>query len=135
MKGYLIDVRNGTAGPVEIAGGENDTENAASLKEYYKLIGCDCIDITSRKIGGKFFDLVVDDNGLYSDNAIVSAMDGDGEPRIVGNIVVMNVPDEDGDGYMKGLTDADIALIQRHVQNAIVSKTGKGVKVLVGVED
>ena len=34
------------------------------LQDYYRLIGCDCIDIANREIRGKRFDIICDDNGL-----------------------------------------------------------------------
>ena len=34
------------------------------LEGYYKLLDCDCIDIVRRKIGGKYFDVICDDEAL-----------------------------------------------------------------------
>ena len=133
MKGYLINVREGTAGVCEITGADGQ-ETKGSLQDYYRLIGCRCVDIASRSIGGKYFDLVVDDEGLYGDNATVSAVDGDGEPMLVGNIVIVNCPNDESDGYMRGLEDEDIALIKKHVRSALVPADGRAIKVLVGCE-
>ena len=44
MRGYLIDVENGKHGPVEVKGDNH-------LDQFYRLIGCRCIDIAVRKVG------------------------------------------------------------------------------------
>ena len=45
MKGLLIDVHNAKIQEVEVS----------ELDDYYKWIGCENIDITSRKIGGRIY--------------------------------------------------------------------------------
>ena len=39
-----------------------------SLDSYYKTLDCSCIDIVTRKIGGRRFDIICDDEGLYKDD-------------------------------------------------------------------
>lgn len=39
-----------------------------TLKNYYSLIGCRCIDIVQRAFGGVVFDIVLDDEGLLKAN-------------------------------------------------------------------
>ena len=53
MKMLLIDVKNREVRMLE----------ASTLKEYYKLIGCDIIDIVQRKIAGKYYEIICDDEG------------------------------------------------------------------------
>lgn len=45
MKGLLIDVHNAKIQEVEVS----------ELDDYYKWIGCENIDITSRKVGGRIY--------------------------------------------------------------------------------
>lgn len=55
MKGLLIDVHNAKIQEVEVS----------ELDDYYKWIGCENIDITSRKIGGRIYDIICDDEGFF----------------------------------------------------------------------
>lgn len=48
MKGLLIDVHNAKIQEVEVS----------ELDDYYKWIGCENIDITSRKVGGRIYDII-----------------------------------------------------------------------------
>ena len=102
MKAYLIDTEAKEARVVEI-------DDSNHLTEYYKYLNCYLIDITSRKVGGRYFDIIVDDEGLFADKPIVSAVDSSGEPALVGNLLFCN---HDGQGGETSLTDQDIALLQ-----------------------
>ena len=48
------------------------------LQDYYRLIGCDCIEIANREIRGKRFDIICDDEGLLKAEPQVSAVNGRG---------------------------------------------------------
>ncbi len=50
-------------------------ETEGGLAEWYRLIKCDLIDIVSRKIGGRYYDIIVDDEGLYKGAAKPTALD------------------------------------------------------------
>ena len=78
------------------------------LEDYYKHLGCDCFDITSRKIGNKAFDIFCDDIGLFKDKPIVSAVDKALRPALVGNLIFAN---HDNMGNTTSLSDEDIELI------------------------
>lgn len=54
MLGLLIDVKNNNV----------SVKMANSLKDYYRLIDCDVIDIVKRCIGGKYYNIICDDEGL-----------------------------------------------------------------------
>lgn len=105
MKALLIDTETRKATAVEI-GDEN------RLEQYYDLLKCSLIDITSRKIGGKYYDIIVDDEGLFAEKPVVSALDPEGQPALVGNLLICNY---DGDGGETSLTDEDIARIQEFI--------------------
>lgn len=57
MKGYLIDSKTDECYVADI--------EEPSLDEYYRLLGCDCIDIVMRNVRGHLLNIVVDDIGLY----------------------------------------------------------------------
>ena len=56
MKVLLLDTDSLQPQIVETEGG---------LEEWYRLIKCSLIDIVSREIGGRYYDVIVDDEGLY----------------------------------------------------------------------
>jgi len=86
-----------------------------SLQSFYDTIHCvnDTIDIVSRQIGGKYFDIICDDDGLAKDPHHCSALDKKGNPMLVGSFLVAN---HDSAGDTRSLTDEDIALIRKSVQ-------------------
>ena len=115
MKAYLIDTEAKEARIVEV-----DDEN--HLTEYYKLLNCSLIDIARRKVGGKYFDIILDDEGLFTESPIVSAIDSNGDPALVGNLLFCN---HDGQGGETSLTDQDIALLQEFTTTVdVVDKKG-----------
>ena len=127
MKAYLLDVHNNRARTVEV--GDEDR-----LEEYYKLLNCSTIDITSRQIEGKYFDIVCDDEGLFNEPVIVSALDSNGEPALCGSLLFCNY---DGEGGETSLTDEDIALLRKHTAVAVKKDraTGKELDYVVVMTD
>lgn len=104
MKALLVDVMENEVEEVDV----ND------LQDYYKLIHCDTVEIVSRLIGDKRFDLIADEEGLFVNDPLISAIDSSGNVMLVGNLIVCGEPD--ADGKMTPLTDEDIRLIQSHIQ-------------------
>lgn len=81
------------------------------LEEYYRILDCDLIDCTHRVIGGVVYDLVCDDNGLNVDKPIPTAIDGNKEVALVGNLFIVRRLES---GEWESLTDADVENILRH---------------------
>lgn len=92
---------------------------ASELNDYYKHLGCSCFDIARRKIGDKYYDIFVDDIGLFVDDCIVSAIDPAGQPMLVGNLIFAN---HDEQGNTTSLTHEDVRHIMRNAHIA----TGDG---------
>lgn len=84
-----------------------------NLKVFYELIGCQYIDIVRRKIGDKYFVVICDDEGLFKENPIISAVDTKFEPMFVGNLIISNADD---DGNLIDLSEKDIKQILRHTK-------------------
>lgn len=86
-----------------------------SLQAFYDTIHTinNTIDIVSRNIGGKYFDVICDDDGLAREPHHCSAVDKEGNPMLVGSFLVAN---HDEAGETRSLTDEDIELIQKSVQ-------------------
>lgn len=58
------------------------------LETYYKELDCDLIDIVRRNIGGRSFDIVCDEEGLYH-NGYISMIDAKTQaPMLVGRLFI-----------------------------------------------
>lgn len=86
ITGVLVDVNTGTI---------KETTIEASLDNYYSVLDCRCIDITTRFLGPYQFDIICDDEGLLTANPRVSAVDPYGDPALVGNLFFCH-HDEEG---------------------------------------
>lgn len=102
-KAYLIDVKNKTSKEVNI---KDD------LDEFYEIIDCRMIDIVTRKINGKYYDIVCDDEGLFHEKPVASAYDLNCKPMLVGNLLVFNVGE---DGELGSLEAEDVIRIKEAV--------------------
>lgn len=81
-----------------------------NLDSYYQELGCDTIDVVARNIGGRCYNIVCDDEGLYHDGYI-SMMDAErNAPMLVGNLFICNNDDR---GRLTSLTDEDCTHIKR----------------------
>lgn len=101
IHGVLIDAITKTAMVKDV-----DDE----LDAYYELLGCHTIDIVSRKIGGKYFDIICDDEGLFSEDIVVTMIDKQMNPMLVGNLFICS---HDGEGNTIGISEEDISTIVR----------------------
>ena len=110
MRAYLLDVENKRKQVVEI-------DDNRHLEEYYKYLNCSVIDITNRKVGGKWFDIIVDDEGMLKENPIVSALDSDMQPALVGNLLFCNWDGETGEEI--SLSDDDIKHLEKYTALAV----------------
>ena len=88
------------------------------LKTYYDLLGCDCIDIVSRKVGDKWYDFVCDDEGILKDKPItIVSRDGDEwRGEIVGSVFICL---NDGEGNLKSLETNDVINLMEHLHSII----------------
>lgn len=86
-----------------------------ALHTYYDLLDCTCIDIVERKVGDKWFDIVVDDEGLLVGKPVM-AVEEDGTPMLVGNLLFCH---HDEEGSLTGLEEGDAELLERHLGIAV----------------
>ena len=123
LRTLLLDVENDKAEIIEI-------EN--TLDAFYDKLNCDCIDIVERKIDGKTFDVMCDDNGLFAvSKPKISAINDMGEVMFVGNLMFFN---ENGEGHIVSLSDADISHIMKNIRNMPTYKYLDGYKMLTRCE-
>lgn len=118
MKMLLIDTKTSSSRIVDIKD---------ELTNYYKLIDCKLISITVRKIDGHYYDVIGDDEALFYDEKIISAVSEDGRPQLVGSLLICN---HDGNGNESGLSEEDIEILSRRLATA-TSPNGKSYHVIV----
>jgi hypothetical protein len=105
---------------------EKDIEN--ELDTFYEIIGCRCIDIPRRKVGGKYFDIIVDDEGLLKDAPRCTAVDPNTlDSMLFGTLIFTNSDDE---GNTVGLSDEDIKLIKGETMSGFNMHTFEHVTVI-----
>ena len=104
MKYLLLDVKNR----------EIKTVEANGLDDYYKIIGCRCIDVIHRRIGDVEVEIVLDDEGALVENPKVSAIGIDGTPILFGNLLVASGRVTD-DGELTELTEEEVDEIMDNV--------------------
>lgn len=113
MRAYIINGNDNECGEIDVE---------PRLSEYYRLIGCDCIDIAVREIHGHPYNIVLDDEGLFKPNRVTAiSMRSDifgNRERLVGTLLIFGL-DEEGD--LTDLTDDEVLQIQRHMVMAIFS--------------
>lgn len=105
IKGILINVYEGYVKVVEVE---------KALDEYYRILGCSCIDIVRRKIGNKTFEIVVDDEGALKAKPIISAVDTYGNPALVGNLFIVKF---NGNDDITSLNEQDINFIKSKIKS------------------
>lgn len=98
MVGYKIDPFNMDVDLVEVNG----------LDDYYREIGCDCIDIAVVSVNGTPFNVIVDDEGLLKGGAVPSVFERDGRPRLVNVAIVLGFDD---DCDVRSLSASEIRLL------------------------
>lgn len=104
MKMLLLDVVNKDVKMVEANG----------LDDYYKLIGCDYVDIIHRRIGDVEVEIVLDDEGLLVENPKPSGISVDGTPILFGNLLIASGRVTD-DGELTELAEEEIDEIMDNV--------------------
>ena len=110
MKMLMIDVENKKVKLVEANG----------LKDYYKLIGCRCIDIVRRTIGDVEVEIVLDDEGFLVENPKPSGIDVTGTPALYGNLLIASGRVTD-DGELTELTEEEVDEIMDNVATITTS--------------
>ena len=103
MRALFLDMENDDVTVVEVNG----------LQDYYRLIGCDLIDIANRESRGERFDIICDDEGLLKAEPQVSAVNGRGEAMLVGNLIICG--EADAEGKETSLTEEDIIHIRQSI--------------------
>lgn len=104
MKTILLD----TEGNLSVLDIEDTLEN------YYSHLKCQTIDMVCRKILGHPFTIICDDAGLMIENPIPTAIYTDGSIAFCGNIMIVGLPDRNGNST--GLSDTDVTWIMQGIE-------------------
>ena len=121
MRALLLDVN---ANRVEAV-------NANGLDDYYRLLGCACIDIVTREINGTRYEIGCDDEGTFVENPKISAINRKGDPMLVGNLIIAGPAVE---GELTDLTDLDMEHIRRNIYRISTRVYPEGYWMLTRVE-
>ena len=100
MKFLLLDVKNEKVEAIDIE---------PTLDEYYRVLDCDIIDIPTRYIGGRKFDIICDDEALLKDDTKISAINRNGGAMLGGNLLFCH---HDNEGNTVGLEDEEIEFLK-----------------------
>ena len=100
MKMLMLDVENKDVKMVE----------ANTLADYYRLIGCNYVDIIHRRIGDVEVEIVLDDEGALVNQPKISAISPEGTPMLYGNLLVASGRVTD-DGELTELDEDEIEAI------------------------
>ena len=100
-----------------------------NIEDFYRELNAEPFDVVSRYIGGRQYDIFVDDNGLLrnTNKIVVSAVNGEFAPMLVGNLVFTN---HDASGNTVSLTDEDIEHIKGCIMNVYTQARPDGYKIL-----
>ena len=105
LKGFRVDTYGTrTAGKWEIQD---------KVDELQAVVGGRCFTIASRKIGGEYFDIICDDEGLLRDAPLPSAADPNGTIMLVGNLFICRHRGPD----LISLKESDYALIKQNLRH------------------
>ena len=110
MKMLLLDVVNKDVRMVE----------ANTLDDYYRLIGCDYVDIIHRRIGDVEVEIVLDDEGLLVEDPKPSGISVNGSIMLWGNLLIASSRVTD-DGELTELTEEEIDEIMDNVATITTS--------------
>lgn len=122
MRTVLLNVYENTVTEVDV---KDD------LDAFYEKLGCDLIEIDERRIGGKWFDVMCDEEGTFRDDARISAIDNFGNTMFVGNLMFFH---NDGEGNLTGITEDEVKHLKRLIQTMYTRKHPEGYKMLTQCE-
>ena len=92
--------------------GELSWVKCDGLDDYYKHLKCDCIDIPIRVVGTVEYDIICDDEGLLKSNPIISAVDKNLRPMLVGNLLFSH---HNIDGETTSCSESDMSNLKHHL--------------------
>lgn len=111
-----------------------DIDKDNTLKEMYRVIGCDCVDVRSFEVDGHLYDVWFDDESMLKSgpkcpSVLLTANEGwSNEVLICGNVMFARA---DSEGSTIGLNDNDIKRLKMFVPKNVL-KAVKYAMALMG---
>ena len=124
ITGLLIDVFNSKMELLAVDG---------EFSTYYDLLDCRLVEMPYRRVGGKYFQFICDEEGRYShgDNPIPSAVNDDLEVMLYGSLFVTNIGKND---EPTSLTEEDVSILLSNIKLYDNPTNGKTAPLIVGME-
>ncbi len=87
-------------------------DEADMLSEYYRLLGCRCIDMVAIDVDGYSYDVVCDDEGLFREPLVPTLYISE-DQVLFGNLAFVKLDEE---GYTVGLEREDIERLLCYIE-------------------
>lgn len=87
-------------------------DEADTLNEYYRLLGCQCIDMVPIDVDGYAYDVVCDDEGLFREPLVPTLYISE-DQVLFGNLAFVKLDEE---GYTVGLDREDIERLLCYIE-------------------
>lgn len=98
---------------LNVNGNEVHEADCSDLEDFYRELQAEPLDVVHYLVGDKYYDIFVDDEGLFRDVRVISAIDLLGKSILVGNLIFANHNEA---GETTDLSDSDIDNIKRFIK-------------------
>ena len=92
-----------------------------SLDSFYNVLDCTTIDIVERRIGGKYYDIICDDEAPLKELPLVSGVDGLIRPMLFGRLFICHHDDEGG---LTSLSEEEVKAVLSNCHHGFVFSMG-----------
>lgn len=88
------------------------------FSSFYAILGCDTIDFVTKKIGGKYYNVIRDELGNFTSDIIFTMMDPNNtQDMIPGTIIITGMADNDGN--LTSLSNEDAKHIRKYINYTV----------------
>lgn len=121
----------------DIKGSVKVVDVDTNIDTMYDMLHCSTIDIAARRIGGRQFLIVCDDEGRFVSSPKISACDEFGHVMLVGSLLIF-APNEqrfrDESSDYRDMTDEEVSCVLDSVCTGKVVSYPNGLRMIVGME-
>lgn len=114
MRAYYVNSETDEHGPIDIE---------PKLEEYYRLIGCRCVDFAVREIDGNRYNIILDDEGLLKPNRVIAVSVQSNafgtQEHLAGNLLIFGVDPDDYEHGCRSLTDEELLQIRHRMIDGV----------------
>lgn len=88
------------------------------FSSFYAILGCDTIDIVTKKIGGKYYNIIRDELGEFTSDVIFTLVDpNNSQDMISGTIIITGMADDSGN--LTSLSKEDAKHIKKYINYTV----------------